>query len=118
VHRFFASFRLFFAIFAVKSFFDRSTQATNRDFFLHQERRLREKYARSFILDRNCNTAKNRRTPTGLRKHSGWLIFSSPAPLNLKTFVEGYRHCMAWTAPHFEEIHLNCEINSYVSAQL
>ncbi len=25
---------------------------------------------------------------------------------------------MAWTTPHFEEIQLNCEINSYASARL
>jgi coenzyme PQQ precursor peptide PqqA len=25
---------------------------------------------------------------------------------------------MAWTVPHFEEIRLNCEINSYASVQL
>jgi len=25
---------------------------------------------------------------------------------------------MEWTAPQFEEISLNCEINSYASAQL
>ena len=27
-------------------------------------------------------------------------------------------YAMAWTIPHFEEIQLNCEINSYASARL
>jgi coenzyme PQQ precursor peptide PqqA len=94
------------------------TQETDRDFFLYQQYGYVRLYARTFILDRNCNTAKNRSTPTVLRKNSVGLFFSSPAPLNLRRFIRGLRHCMAWTAPHFEVIRLNCEINSYFSAQL
>jgi len=74
------------------------------------------KYARTFILDRNCNTAKNSETPIGLWKHPvGFLL---PCAAELNCFIKGRRNCMAWTAPHFEEVQLNCEINSYVSAQL
>jgi len=43
----------------------------------------------------------------------GKLILRSRQPaLNIGRFI------MQWTAPAFEEVCLNCEINSYVSAKL
>jgi len=40
-------------------------------------------------------------------------------PLNDKDRQrKGWRNHMAWTAPEFVEIQLNCEINSYASAKL
>jgi len=32
--------------------------------------------------------------------------------------LNDWREIMQWTAPAFEEVCLNCEINSYVSAKL
>jgi hypothetical protein len=57
-----------------------------------------------------------------LRDESDWLNFPPPAPPNLNlfylnVFIKGHA-CMAWTAPHFEEIQLNCEINSHAGARL
>ncbi|MGE5083078.1 MAG: pyrroloquinoline quinone precursor peptide PqqA [Acidobacteriota bacterium] len=33
-------------------------------------------------------------------------------------FVDRWGKAMTWTAPAFEEVCLNCEINSYASAKL
>jgi coenzyme PQQ precursor peptide PqqA len=48
--------------------------------------------------------------------------FSSPSAaesqIALPNILSKGHVCMAWTAPEFEEIQLNCEINSYAGARL
>lgn len=76
-------------------------------------------YARSFILDRTGSTAKNVARFQSALVNTQSLGFSSPCAAEYRVGLsKDTATYMAWTAPYFEEIQLNCEINSYSSARL
>jgi coenzyme PQQ precursor peptide PqqA len=42
--------------------------------------------------------------------------WTKPGSIDIKSFLRSLP--VEWTAPKFEEVSLNCEINSYASAEL
>jgi coenzyme PQQ precursor peptide PqqA len=54
--------------------------------------------------------------PTMLQQRLGDVPYFRPAQRSLPIERQGIT--MQWTTPQFEEIKLNCEINSYASAEM
>jgi coenzyme PQQ precursor peptide PqqA len=106
------------ALLRLEAFCPPSTQAPNRAFLLHRGLAYESSMQELSSLTETATPSRIEELQPVLRKHSVG-NFLLPCAAESQRFVKGPdRHCMAWTAPHFEEIHLNCEINSYVSAQM